>query len=140
MTLLYIIITLIFLILLFSLFMSWRRRTYEKTIREMKMSGKTLILGPEPASFRGATAQYGKLKNDGVIALFTEQIIFKPLIGEQIIIPINEVKEVDNKRTFLGSRRAGLDFLILRGTNADIGFYVKDTIRWQNAIKNVMKH
>lgn len=123
----------------FMIYMSWKRKKVEHIFREMKLSGEAFILGPEVASFRGATAKYGRIKCDGVIGLTNEKIIFVPFVSKKFFIPTNEIKDVSESKKFLGHYRAGISVLVLHSKEADIGFFVKNVLRWQNAIRGIIK-
>ena len=123
----------------FRVYMSWKRKKVEHIFREMKLSGETFILDPEVASFRGATAKYGRIKCDGVIGLTNEKIIFVPFVSKKFFIPTNEITDINESKKFLGHYRAGISVLVLHSKEADIGFFVKNILRWQNAIRGIIK-
>ncbi len=39
----------------------------------------------------------------------------------------------------IGHYRAGITVLVLHGQEAEIGFYVKDSMKWQNTITGIIK-
>jgi len=127
------------LFLCFVIYMSWKKAKIAGLFREMKLSGETFIINPEFASFRGATARYGRVKCDGVIGLTNDKIIFIPFIGSKTEIPLKEICDVTEEKKFLGCYRAGMTVLVLHEQEVDIGFYVKDHIKWQNTITGVIK-
>ena len=139
MNLIYIIIGwfVVFIVIL-AIFLSWRKRKIEQIIRKMKLSGETFILEPETANYRGASAKYSRIKGNGMVGLTDEKIIFIPFVGKNIIVPINEIEEVRESKRFLG-QYVGKPILVLHCTEAEIGFLVKDSRRWQNAIKGVIE-
>lgn len=103
------------------------------------MSKEIFVIPPEFASFRGATKMYGRTKCDGIIGLTENNVIFIPLVGRKIEIPINSIYSVTEEKKFLGSYRAGLSFLVLHGRELDIGFFVKDNSKWQNTLLAIIK-
>ena len=123
----------------FVFYMSWKKKKIMNVFKDMQMSGETFVLGPEIASFRGATAKYGRIKCDGVIGMTSEEIIFIPFVGNRMTIMLNQLKGVGEKKNFLGSHRAGIPVLVLHSKEADIGFFVRDILRWQNTIKGIIK-
>jgi hypothetical protein len=137
-----IIIIIVFIIVLFfsfTLYMSSKKRKIAGLFRQMQMSGQTFIITPEFASFRGATHTYGRVKCDGMIGLTADKIIFIPLVGKKIEILLGHIKTVTEEKSFLGSHRPGMSFLVLHGHEADIGFFVRDNIKWQNILTGMIK-
>jgi hypothetical protein len=123
----------------FAIYMSWKKRKIADLFRQMKSSGTAFIITPEYASFRGATNTYGKVKCDGVIGLTDRKIIFIPMVGREIEIPLENIRDITEEKTFMGNIRPGMSFLVLHGNNVDIGFFVSDNIKWQNAIIGMIK-
>jgi len=134
-----IVISIIGLLFLFVIYMSWKKRKIADLFRQMKLSGATFVITPEYASFRGATNTYGRVKCDGVIGLTDRKVIFMPMVGKKIEIPLNNIKDITEEKTFLGNIRPGMSFLVLHGNNVDIGFFVRDNLKWQNAITGMIK-
>lgn len=122
----------------FAIYMSWKKKKIMSAFRNMQLSGETFVLRPEIASFRGATAKYGRVKCDGVIGLTNGKTIFEPFVGKKMIIMMDDIRDVSEKKNFLGQYRARMSVLVLHGKEADIGFFVKDILRWQNAIKGII--
>ena len=127
------------LFLSFTIYMSWKKRKIASLFKEMKLSGKTFIITPEFASFRGATNTYGRIKCDGIIGLTDRKIIFIPLVGKKIEIVLNSINNITEEKNFLGNVRAGMSFLVLHGADLEIGFYVKDNLKWQNTLLGLIK-
>ncbi len=127
------------LFLCFVIYMSWKKGKIAGLFREMKLSGETFVINPEFASFRGATAKYGRVKCDGVIGLTNDKIIFIPFIGSKTEIPLKEICDVTEEKKFLGCYRAGMTVLVLHEQEVNIGFYVKDNIKWQNTITGIIR-
>ncbi|MGB3340380.1 MAG: hypothetical protein WBB37_02740 [bacterium] len=123
----------------FAIYMSWKKRKIAGLFRQMKLSGEVFIITPEFASFRGATSTYGRVKCDGVIGLTDRKVVFMPLVGKKMEIALESMKDVTEEKNFLGSYRAGMSFLVLHDSNLDIGFFVKDNIKWQNALSGIIK-
>jgi hypothetical protein len=59
-------------------------------------------------------------------------------VEKNIIVSINEIEEVRESKRFLG-KYVGKPILVLYCTEAEIGFFVKDSRGWQNAIKGVIE-
>ncbi len=123
----------------FVLYLSSRKKKIDRLFKEMRLSGEIFVLGPEMASYRGATAKYGRIKNSGVIGLTNEKIIFIPLLGKRITIPLEEIKDVSESRQFLGQHRANLSVLVLHAKDSDVGFFVRNKYRWLNAIRGIIR-
>jgi hypothetical protein len=123
----------------FVVYMSWKKRTIMASLRHMKMSGMSFILGPEISSYRGATSRYGRVKCDGVLALTEKTLIFLPYIGNKKEIPLRELRDVEITDKFLGQYRAGAEVLVLHGNDFSIGFFVQDGNRWLSAIVMLIK-
>jgi len=134
-----IIIVIFGLFFSFAMYMSWKKRKIAGLFQELKLSGETFIITPEFASFRGATSTYGRIKCDGIIGLTDSKLVFVPLVGKKIEIALENINTVTEEKTFLGSCRAGMPFLVLHGIDMDIGFYVKDNVKWQNTLLGFIK-
>jgi hypothetical protein len=127
------------LLLCFTLYMSWKKNKILKIFQNMRRSGNTFIIPPEVASYRGATAKYGRAKCDGVIGMTKDKIIFCPLMGKTLTIDLHCIKDVSQTKKFLGQYRAGMTVMVLHTDRADIGFFVSDHMKWQNSIIGIIK-
>jgi hypothetical protein len=123
----------------FVFYMSWKKRKIMALLRQMQLSGTTFVLGPEIGSYRGATALYGRVKCDGVIALTDTLLLFAPFIGTKKEIPLKDFQRVDVTEKFLGQYRMGMQVLVLRAETCDIGFFVNDVNRWQTTLTCYMQ-
>ncbi|MBN2621539.1 hypothetical protein JXB22_10700 [candidate division WOR-3 bacterium] len=123
----------------FVLYMSWKKRTIMALLRQMQLSGTTFVLGPEIGSYRGATALYGRVKCDGIIALTDTFLLFAPFIGKKKEIPLKDFQRVDVTDKFLGQYRMGMQVLVLRAETCEVGFFVNDINRWQTTLTCYMR-
>lgn len=118
----------------FVLYMSWKKRKIMALLRQMQLSGTAFVLGPEIGSYRGATARYGRVKCDGIIALTDTFLLFIPFIGKKKEFPLKDFRGIEITEEFLGQRRRGMQVLVLHADTCNIGFFVNDVTRWQTAI------
>lgn len=100
------------------LVLRWQRSKFSADVAAMRQhmadTGEPLVRGPEPASFRGATARFGKVKGSGVIVLTARRLVFKKATGTTIEIPREEIAAVREDKWFNGAYRSGNLHLIVR--------------------------
>lgn len=106
---------------------------------ELSAAGERPALGPEPASYRGGTAEYPRVKGNAVLALTDRRLACRKLVGKSIDIPLETIADVREDKWFLGTHRGGRLHLILRRSDgAEVGFQVRDHARWMTAVREAL--
>ena len=84
------------------------REEAEALGRELEAKGETLVLGPEPALYRGSNAGHGKVRGNALIALTNKRLLVRRLVGEPIEVRVGEIAGVRETKWFLGGMKGGL--------------------------------
>ncbi|MEZ4427083.1 MAG: hypothetical protein R3A51_05230 [Nannocystaceae bacterium] len=127
-------------LVLWIVIIAWVRRATRAraaTLRaELDGSGERLVLGPEPAIYRGATAGRTKVKGNGIIALTDRRLLFDKLIGDRVEVSRAEIVGVRVDRWFLRSARGGKLHLIVKlQSGEEVGYIVRDHEAWVAALQ-----
>ena len=102
---------------------------------DVALRGEEWVIPLESASYRGATHTYGRVKGNGVAGLTDRRVVFEPLIGKGISVPLARVTGVRVTRWFLGAARASGRHLVLTLDDGnEVGFLVGDEERWLSAL------
>jgi hypothetical protein len=114
----------------------WMRK--RMTLRRAQLREK---LGPNPvidaetATYRGATARFGKVKGLGVIGLTERRLVFARAVGQPLEIDRSEIVGVREDKWFLRSYTSGIRHLILQlRDGTEVGFFVRELGRWTEAL------
>jgi hypothetical protein len=113
-----------------------RSRRWEAAFRhDLMMSGEGIERGPESAYYAGGSSGYSRVRGNGVIVLTHRRLLFRKATGGLIEVPLNEVAELRESKTFLRSWRGGRPYLIVRlVSGAEAGFMVTDHLAWMAAL------
>ncbi|MCA9626699.1 MAG: hypothetical protein KC766_03490 [Myxococcales bacterium] len=90
------------------------REEAEALGRELEAKGETLVLGPEPALYRGSNAGHGKVRGNALIALTNKRLLVRRLVGEPIEVRVGEIAGVRETKWFLGGMKGGRMHLVFR--------------------------
>lgn len=105
--------------------------------RVLAASGEKLVLAPERASYRGALKIFSSVKSSGVLALTSQRVIFQPILGSEIKIPVKEIKQITGDKWFLKNYHGGHLHLIIHTANGNqIGFITADFIKWKATLES----
>ncbi len=105
---------------------------------ELEAAGETIVLGPEPAIYSGATAIYSRVKGNGVVALTDKRLAFRKAIGASLDIPVDQIQGVREDRVFLRSRAGGRRHVIaVLREGVEVGFFVRANESWLGALRGV---
>jgi hypothetical protein len=119
-----------------------RRKTATQQVdltREIERSRQRLIRGPEPALYRGASAEYPKGKGNGVVALTDRRLLFRKLIGKGVEVHVSDIAAVREDTWFLRSYRSGRPHVIVKTrSGAELGFIVARHGEWMEAIRSLI--
>lgn len=94
-----------------------------------------VLLGPEPANYRGSTGGFPKVKGNGTLVLTPTRLLSRMVIGKPVDVDLASVTGVSTAVTFAGSRVGGQTHLVLHTTDGDVAWYVQDVATWQRAIE-----
>lgn len=124
-------------ICIWAIILFWIRRktqdiahAFKARSREM---GETLIIDPQSCVYRGSDREYGNIKGNGVIALTNKRILFKKLIGQEIVIELSHISGTSIENTFKGETAfaTGAQHLVVVTTDDNrIGFLVRNAEKW----------
>lgn len=95
--------------------------------------GKSFVMQPMAALYRGADSRFGHVKGNGVICLTEDALIFEKITGEKILLSRADIAEARVEETFKGkpSFGSGGKHLVLRMKDGNrIGFLVRDAASW----------
>ncbi|MDY6786828.1 MAG: hypothetical protein SVK54_01740 [candidate division WOR-3 bacterium] len=123
-----VLIVLIILLILILFYFYYRRKAAVVLMglrAEMRMDGK-ILLGPVPASYRGAEKYYTKVKNTGFIGLTANTLYFRSIIMKPSIeIKLDSIVSVESSKHFLSNYNARPAVIIHTKDNV-LGFIVSD--------------
>ena len=116
----------------------WRRRAtgYADDFRvRAATSGERIVLGPEPAVYRGGTGPYSRVKGNGTMILTDRRLVFRKLTGGVVEVPRSMVTGVSQAKGFNGSRVGGMTHLVVATADpAEVGFFIDDPGSWERAL------
>jgi len=108
--------------------------------KELTSTGERVLLGPEPAIYRGASAGsgYPRTKGNGVVALTERRLIVHKLVGVSLELPTADLRGVRTDKWFQGAWTGGrLHVIVKTKTDAELGLFVKDTDAWVSALQKL---
>ncbi len=124
--------------LLWTAVLVWVRRRIRSVAtdvqRRCSASGQEIVLGPASANYGGADFRYSKVRGNGVLCITRRAILFEKALGTRIEIPLADVHEAAEAKSFRGKRSfgSGASYLIFHlNDNNRIGFLVHDAARWK---------
>ena len=120
---------------------SWKRRAAQfdaELSAQITASGERIIVGREPAVYRGGTGAYSVVKGNGVILLTDRRLLFRKRSGGVVEVAVDKVAGTRQSKSFLGSRVGGATHLVVATTDpAEVGFFVTDLSAWEAALSSV---
>ena len=115
------------------------KRVPGKLRTELEASGQKLVRGPEEASYQGATAEYGRVRGNGAAALTETQLVFRPLIGKRIEVPLDQLTAVREDKWFMRGYRSGRLHLILKTkSGTEVAFMFQDHAGWMATFRTMI--
>jgi hypothetical protein len=108
-----------------------------KLVDQYRQTHKIIIIEPKSALYRGADAQFGNVKGNGVICLTEQTLLFEKITGQKIEIDRAEITGAGVEKTFKGktSFATGGTHLVIRTKDGNrIGFLLKDAEEWAQKI------
>lgn len=112
-------------------------RQTRQIVEEARRLGEDLVIPPVKASYQGWTKRFGFAKTIGRIALTNHRIIFKRLLGSDIIIPLEEIAEVSDTVHLGRLRHTFRNYLSMQlRDGTEVVFVVNDQARWIGQIRS----
>ncbi len=133
-------VTLLSLLIIFSLVIWWLRRKKATITREWEREGVVFLLGPAGINFSGIESKgMGQIRGNGFMALTQHDLrITRAVPAAEWRIPHNQIKQVSLESSFLGKRRGMMKVLVVTfeqaGQSDRVGVYVRDSNAWVEAI------
>jgi hypothetical protein len=121
---------------IFAVVMVWvRKRMALRRAEVREKLGPHPVIDVENATYRGATARFGKVKGLGVIGLTERKLVFARAVGKLLEIDRAEIVGVRLDKWFLRSWTGGIQHTILKlRDGTEVGFFVRDPARWTAAL------
>lgn len=120
----------------------WLRRKSDRLVvdlqRALAVAGEHTVLGPVPASYRGATSGsgYPHARGNSVAALTHRRLVIRRLVGEPVEIPVADITSVREDQWFLRAYASGRLVVIIKTTSgAEVGLMVKNHDEWMAALR-----
>ena len=102
---------------------------------ELTAAGERLVGEPELANYRGATAEYGRVKGLGVVALTDRRLIFRGVFGKTMEIPREQIVDVRTDKWFLRAYNGQTVVIVKTRSGAEVGFAFADAERWAAQVR-----
>ncbi len=106
------------------------KRLPEEVRREVAAAGETIDRGPERGTYRGATAQYGKVRGLGMLTLTNKRLMFRKVLGQPVDVPTSEIVGVREDRWFLGGATVQMHLVVKLKSGIEVAYYVNDHQGW----------
>jgi hypothetical protein len=118
-----------------------KKNISNSVIEEVQKCEDEILIFPEVISIRGKMAEYGEIRQDGIIYLTSKEIIFHNLTKKKkIIIPVQMIKKIDQAKEFMGSVRKNKNICLLKLADGNtMGIFVADNKLWETKIKKAKK-
>jgi hypothetical protein len=121
------------------LFIQRRRRRVQARIAA-DLSSETALRGPASAIYQTGTRQYPRAGGNGRLVLTGTRLIFRIMIGTDVVIPLSEITGLREMATFQHRRLAGRKFLIVVTDAGEAAFAVHNIADWIAAIEQAARH
>ncbi len=139
---------LILILLLFNsiyltfLYTRVKKNISKSVVEEVSNCKDEILIYPEVMTIRGKMSEYGEIKQNGIIYLTVKDIIFHNLTKKKkIIIPVKDIKKIEQAKEFMNSSRKGKNVCLLRLTDGNtVGIFVADNKLWETKIKKARKN
>ena len=137
-----IILVLLILTAIRKLVFGWLQRKMLAKV-EKKFAGRYIVMMALNANFFGQKSRGGRqIRGNGTLVLTETELWFGlALPDREISIPVNQIKTVDYKRSFLGRsvfRRLLYVEFYYQGRDESIAWYVNDPEKWKMAIERLI--
>jgi hypothetical protein len=109
------------------------RRTSRDREAEMRVAYPDAELGPELGQYRGGSGQFPRARNTSWIVLTSTTLVVRPLLGNTVVLPINEISGTRLERYFNGHWN-GRGVLVIETNRGEIGLTVGNAEQWLAAL------
>lgn len=109
------------------------RRAAQAREAELRQSYPDAELGPEPCQYRGGTGPYPRTRNTAFAVLTRSELVVRPLVGIEVVLPLTEISGTRVERSFNGHRN-GRPVLVVEGARGEVGVSVGDLEGWRAAL------
>ncbi len=93
------------------------------------------VRGPENARYRSGSGQYPRAGGNGKLLLTRGRLVFRIMIGTDVVVPLEEITAIREAKTFKNNRAVGRTYLVVTTESGEMGFLVHDTGAWVSAIE-----
>lgn len=101
---------------------------------DAELASAAVVLGPESAVYQGTTGDYPRVKGNGLLALTTDRLVFRKLLGKGIDVERARITGVRVAKSFNRSVVGGRVHLVVATPSGELGFIVTDTDEWVRAL------
>ena len=147
MTMAYIIIAVAGLLLLQATLWVLRIRKMHKNTQvlarklrdECRTAGKKLLIGPQLALYRSIGSTISDVRDNGIICLTDQDILFEKLTGQRTDISRSDIEKVTIEDTPAdrAARATGGRFMVIKTKDDNlIGFIMRDAGKWLEHFKS----
>lgn len=112
-----------------------RRRVRLGARLSADLSSEAAIHGPQDAVYRGGSGVYPRVNGNGKLLLTARRLIFRILIGTDVLVELGDITAISEARVFRRSVVAGQMHLILQTASGEIGFLTADNAAWTAALE-----
>lgn len=115
-------------------------RQSEALRSELAATGERVLLGPEPAIYRGASPGSGhpRARGNGVAALTVGRLLVRRLVGAPVEVATADICGVRTDKWFQGGWTGGrLHVIVQTRAGAELGLFVADTDAWVAALRGL---
>ncbi len=102
---------------------------------EITAAGERIVAEPEQASYRGATAEYGRVKGLGVAVLTDRRLVFRGVFGKTMEILREQIVDVRTDQWFLRAYNGQTVVIMKTRSGAEVGFAFLDAERWATLLR-----
>lgn len=101
---------------------------------DAELASAAVVLGPESAVYRGTTGDYPRVKGNGLIALTTDRLMFRKLLGAGLDVPRAQITGARAAKSFNRSVVGGRVHLVVVTPSGELAFFVDDLDEWLHAL------
>ncbi len=112
-----------------------RRRRRVQGRLDGDLAAGPAVRGPENAIYRSGTGQYPKAGGNGKLLLTSGRLVFRIMIGTDVVVSLEEITAIREAKTFKHNRAVGRTYLVVTTQSGEMGFLVHDTRAWMSAIE-----